>query len=274
MTIQLTHAEIEELLGAYALDAVDGDEAEAIELHLRDCPRCRAEVAEHREVAALLAHGGAAAPDGVWGRILDELEPAPPALRVTVTSETGRAEVAPRPSPAKDDTAAAVVSLGSRRRSVPVRAFVALAVAAALIVAVLGVNNIRQSQRLDRMQTALSDVSLDRVAKNAQIDPAVQAKLTSTDGRLSAKAVVSRDGRGYLIGATALRAAAAGRTYQLWGRVDGTVISLGTFDGRSDVVQFQLGKDRLVGVNAFMVTDEKAPGVPQSKNRPLVIGTV
>jgi hypothetical protein len=273
MTIQLTHTEIEELLGAYALDAVDADEAEAIELHLRDCPRCRAEVAEHREVAALLAHGGSAAPEGVWGRILDELEPAPPALRVTVAPETGRAEVAPRAA-AKDDAVAPVVSLDSRRRSVPVRAFVALSVAAALIVAVLGVNNIRQSQRLDRMQTALSDVSLDRVAKNAQIDPAVQAKLTSTDGRLSAKAVVSRDGRGYLIGASALRAAAAGRTYQLWGRVDGTVISLGTFDGRSDVVQFQLGKDRLVGVNAFMVTDEKSPGVPQSKNRPVVIGTV
>ena len=75
MNVELTHEEIQELLGAFALDAVDGDEAEAIELHLRECPRCRAEVTEQREVAALLAHTGATAPEGVWVRILEELEP-------------------------------------------------------------------------------------------------------------------------------------------------------------------------------------------------------
>ena len=44
MTTPLTHAEIEGLLGAYALDAVDGDEREAVELHLQPAtgpPQCR-----------------------------------------------------------------------------------------------------------------------------------------------------------------------------------------------------------------------------------------
>ena len=40
-----THQEIEELLGAYALDAVDDDERDLVEAHLAGCPRCRAEVA-------------------------------------------------------------------------------------------------------------------------------------------------------------------------------------------------------------------------------------
>ena len=44
-----------ELLAPYALDAVDPDEAELIERHLRECPRCSAEVVEHRETAGALA---------------------------------------------------------------------------------------------------------------------------------------------------------------------------------------------------------------------------
>jgi len=57
----LTHHEIEELLGAYALDAVEPQETLEIEEHLRGCPRCRTEVGQHREMAALLAHAGQAA---------------------------------------------------------------------------------------------------------------------------------------------------------------------------------------------------------------------
>src|SRR5262245_64213668 len=78
-----SHAEIEELLGAYALDAVDPDEREAIEAHLSGCPRCRAEVDAGREVAAGLAQTGAPAPEGVWERIAGAIEgEAPPPLRL------------------------------------------------------------------------------------------------------------------------------------------------------------------------------------------------
>jgi hypothetical protein len=61
----LGHPEVQELLGAYALDALDPGEADAVDLHLRECPRCRAEVEEYRETAAMLAFGGVAAPPGV-----------------------------------------------------------------------------------------------------------------------------------------------------------------------------------------------------------------
>ena len=78
------HDEFSELLGAYALDAVDPDEAQELELHLRTCAVCAQEVAEHREVASLLVHSGSTAPDGVWDRIASELSPPPPALRLTL----------------------------------------------------------------------------------------------------------------------------------------------------------------------------------------------
>ncbi|MGH2872076.1 MAG: zf-HC2 domain-containing protein, partial [Solirubrobacteraceae bacterium] len=53
---QLDHHEIEELLGAYALDAVDPDERAAVDSHLAECLRCRAEVDRHRQIAAGLGN--------------------------------------------------------------------------------------------------------------------------------------------------------------------------------------------------------------------------
>ena len=67
----MTHDEIEEMLGVYALDALDADERQEIDDHLASCPRCRAELAAHREVAALLGNpvgdAAAVAPDAASG---------------------------------------------------------------------------------------------------------------------------------------------------------------------------------------------------------------
>src|SRR3954468_13569720 len=84
MVMNDVYDEFSDLLGAYALDAVDPQEREEIERHLTTCPRCRAEVAEHREVAALLSQSGAPAPDGVWDRIAPVLAPPAPPMRMTV----------------------------------------------------------------------------------------------------------------------------------------------------------------------------------------------
>jgi anti-sigma factor RsiW len=75
--------EIEELLGAYALDAVDPDERRLVEAHLAVCPRCRDELAGHLEVASWMAGGGSRAPEGVWDRIVDALDDAGPAMRLS-----------------------------------------------------------------------------------------------------------------------------------------------------------------------------------------------
>ncbi len=51
-------AELDELLGAYALDAVDADERRRVEDYLAVNPRAAAEVQAHREVATMLAFTG------------------------------------------------------------------------------------------------------------------------------------------------------------------------------------------------------------------------
>jgi len=107
----MAHHEIEELLGAYALDAVDADEARLVEDHLADCPRCRAEVAEHREVAALLTTGSTEpVPDGLWDRIAADLGDTPPPVPIEVAfgqrqAKRTVARTPPSPSPTGCGTA-------------------------------------------------------------------------------------------------------------------------------------------------------------------------
>ena len=74
MTADSDHHQIEALLGAYVLDAVEPDEAARVERHLEGCPRCRAEVDAGREVAGRLGTSARAAgaeplPPGLWDRI-------------------------------------------------------------------------------------------------------------------------------------------------------------------------------------------------------------
>ena len=65
----MMHEQIEELLGAYALDATEPGERREIEAHLAGCPRCRAEVSAHQDMAALLWSAGTEAPVGIWEKI-------------------------------------------------------------------------------------------------------------------------------------------------------------------------------------------------------------
>ena len=213
--MSLTHAEIEELLGAYALDAVDDDEANAVEVHLRQCPRCRDEVAAHRQTAALMAHGGTDAPAGVWDRIAGSLTEVLP----------GVARTLPWAQPPQ------------RRRRMPIVPMLAAGLAAAAaIVVVLGVTIAHQDRRLDRLSLAQS-------ATAALVNPAAHtAHMVSADGSVSVDAVVLPDGRGYVV-RDSLPNLPGDRTYQLWSLETGGPVSLGVLGSSPDVVAFHA--DRL-----------------------------
>jgi hypothetical protein len=247
---RLNHEDIQQLLGAYAIDAVDGDEREAVELHLMECPRCRAEVAEHREAAAFLAHTGVNAPAGLWDRIVGTLEEAPPDLDLArITS-----------LPAHRETR----RVASRRLGAA-----AMAVAAAAAVA-LGVNSVEQSRHIDRLEHALEKNSVDRAAVLAASDPhARRADLKSPDGTRDVKAVVLPDGTGYILAGN-LRPLPADRTYQLWAIVDGQRISAGVLGTEPRTMAFGVAP----GVWGLAITEEKAGGVPISANDPVVSGRV
>ena len=259
------HDQYTDILGAYALDAVEPDEQNQIELHLRTCPRCRAEVAEHREVASYLSQSGASAPEGVWDRIAAELSPPAPPLRLTFSRDDEPAPAAP--------VAAPVVPIGSGRsasRKVRTRTMVAVVSVAACIVAALGVVAVGQTQRLNRVETALEDRSVEDLAHDAMASSELNVKLKGDAG--TAEAVVGGNGQGYLI-MNEFPAPADGDVYQLWGKVDGTILSLGTFGGDTRVVPFSVDPDRVDDIELFAVTQEKAPGVVSSKNDAVIAGT-
>ena len=250
----LAHDEIRELLGAYALHAVEPDEAEAIEQHLEGCPRCRAEVEGHREVASMLGNSGGDAPDGLWDRIASQLEDTPPPMRLDLPE--GPATVTP---------------LAPRRRERSNRFLTAaLGAAAALAIAVLGAQVVRQQQRLDDMESAVEEATLEAAANHAFDDPdALKLQLQSADGEMTARAVVLPDGSGFLV-AHELPALAGDRTYQLWGDTGaGSLVSLGLLGDDPAVVAFEAGTD----LDALAITDEEAGGVVQSRNPAVIAGT-
>jgi len=253
----MTHDEVVELLGAYALDAVDADERAAIEAHLATCARCRAEVAEHREVAALLAHEGGDAPDGLWSRIAGSLDAPPPELRLRPVP----------PSAAAEQAVPAPVAARPSRRSVPRWATAVLAAAAAVLL-VLGVTVVRQGDRIDQLEATATADPLEVAFQAALDDPTTTlVELASPDGSVQLRGAVTADGRGFLR-ASSLPALDDDRTYQLWGAApSGDLVSLGVLGADPGVVAFDAS-----GFELLAVSEEDLPGVVAPTADPVVAG--
>ena len=138
------HRAIQELLGVYALDAVDPETAAMVERHLAECVKCSIEVAQHHEVAGLLANSGGESPAELWDGIATRLDgSAPPSWdRLVSRLEPGDGRADRLVGPAGGDTGpdATVVPLSAGRRHRWVqRGAVLVAAAAAVVAVVLGV---------------------------------------------------------------------------------------------------------------------------------------
>lgn len=235
------HSELQDLLGAYALDAVDPDERATIDEHLDTCPRCRAEVRDHRETVAMLAFTGQDAPSGVWEKLSASLGDVPPPIPLNV---------------ALGSRAADVVDLDERRRrSTRIRA-AGLVAAAAVVISVLA------------LAVSLRDDGGDRARFEAAIAGEPRIALASTDGRHSAHIVVT-DGRGYLFNDN-LPVLADDQVYQLWGRRGAELISLGLLGTDPEQERFVAGDE----FDAYAITIERAGGVVSSEQVPVVAGRV
>jgi len=247
----VTHDELQSLLGAYALDAVEDDEARDVERHLRECPRCRAEVANHRETAALMASVGAEAPAGVWDRISAALDDDP-------LPDT--AALAPGPGSPR----------GRRRLPMRVRVAAALGAAVAAAVAVLSVATVRLDHRVGTLRRTILASPAAQAATAALIDPLHRdVRLTSADGRLAAQVALRLTGEAYLVD-TDLPVLDRGRTYQVWGLAGGRVVSLGLLGATPVFAAFRVEDT----VTQLMVTSEPAGGVPAPDSPVLIQGLI
>jgi anti-sigma-K factor RskA len=231
--------ELDELLGAYALDAVEADERLAIEQYLMVDPRARREVEEHREVATILAWTTMTAPEGLWDRIADNLDEAPPRPRGELASVLSLDR-------ARDDRPA-------RRRWRDLGSW-AVASAAAAVVAVIVVNTLANTGSDE------SPVAAAVAAARADRD-SVTTQLVRADGLVGGEAIIDQDGHGYLIG-DSLPQLPADQTYQLWGVIGEQVISLGVLGHNPEIELFSAGAP----VSQLVVTIEPAGGVVSNGN--------
>jgi anti-sigma-K factor RskA len=244
----VTHDEIQSLLGAYALDAVEPEELSAVEEHIADCPRCQAEVAAHREIAGLLGNVGGSAPEGVWERLAADLEFERPPSRKAPSAH----EVLPF----------------RRKRQPGLPMIAALVAAAAVVIGLLGVSTIRLQHRVDNLRNAVSAGGLGQAAATAVLDPDhTLVRLASADGRINADVVVQPGGDAYLVGGN-LPPIDSGHTYQLWGLANGQVVSLGLLGSDPRLAAFRVEP----GVSRLMVTAEPRGGRPAPDTPVLIQG--
>jgi Anti-sigma-K factor rskA/Putative zinc-finger len=252
----MSHEEVAELLGAYALDAVDPEEAAAIEAHLESCPRCRDELRNHREVTGLLSYAGQEAPAGLWDRVMGEVrgeETAPVSSRPAVIS------------PAE----------GHGRRSGWGRWILPVAAAAALvIVALLAVQVARLQNRTDHLSHELSLMASQPTMANVEAALAAPGArrviLRAATGSASIEAVLLPNGTGYLYDST-LTPLAVRQSYQLWGQSGHDLISYGLIGANpAPVTAFRVGRP----VQALAISAESAGGVVAPTHQPVVSGGV
>jgi anti-sigma factor RsiW len=180
----MTHAEAEELLGAYALDALPAAEARRLEEHLAGCPEHAAAAAELRTTQSLLA------------LTAGDVQP-PPELRQRISHA-----VAANPSQSQTVSGPAPAMVPIRRASrmtrwAPRRAY--LAVAAAVLVS-LGVGGLIGYQL---------SASQQPLAYTFQGDP---TRAPGAEARL----VYFRDRQQAVLTVRGLPRLTAGHVYEIW----------------------------------------------------------
>lgn len=220
LTENSKHEEIQELLGAFALGAVDDGERTVIESHLETCEPCRSELDAHRRLAdALRRHG--------------------PLVSPLASVDSG---------PHASDGDAQTQARSVRRWGVPV--------AVATMVLMLGGLIVRDEIRFQRLESRMERTELLDRAQLAAVDPAAVVATLRTPRNEPVLTVVSRPagGESYAIGGV-LPPLGDGQTYQLWRTGTDGVTAAVALGRRPEAVVFQLP----TGVTGLILTIEQDP---------------
>lgn len=229
-------SDLHALVAPYALDAVDDLDRRRFEAHLLECESCTAQVSGFAAAAAVLAAA--------------KSEPPPPRVRSQILSAVA--------SVPQNRTFG-----GPRRRHLWRRILPALAVAAALVVPVVGATSYVTDQR-DGADAAALAASTSISTVLASPDAATRSKLVAGGG--SIRVVTSTARRAAVVAADQLPPLAKGKTYQIWTLAGGSATSRGTF-ATSTVVT----ADRLGSTDRIAVTVEPAGGSDRPSSLPVAV---
>ena len=278
-SMPMSHVQLQELLGVYALDALDPETAAVVEHHLDECLRCAVEVAQHHEVTGLLANSGGAPPARLWDGIAGRLDGTSGAswdrlsARLEIADIDGGGGIG-----ASDDTEAPstlVPIQAARRRWTSVGAGLVTA-AAALIALVFGLQAHHLKGQVNALQAAPQMSAAERAALASPSTRKVTLAATGEASGVSTPAIIvlTAAGTGFVIddAGDGLPPLPDDRTYQLWGVVGKRAISLGLLGPHPGIVPFSVAGS--ASITAFAITDEVAGGVVTSTNQPVAVGAL
>jgi anti-sigma-K factor RskA len=257
----MTHDEAVELLAPLALDALDSDAQNAVEEHVLTCARCQSELDGLREVASAMGNTFEPLPEGLWTKISSRL----------YEREGADANLVPALMLSDFDTSRAVPIRGQgfTRRAKAIAGTIALAAAAAIIA--LGVSLSSANSQVVRLQLAIASGAKSPVLVALATPGHKVVTLSNAHNDDVAKFVTLPDGRGYLL-SSKLPALSSGDTYQLWGIVNGSPVSIGVMGRSPTLVTFTMASSP--APSALAVSVEPAGG-SSTPARPLVAtGTV
>jgi anti-sigma-K factor RskA len=230
----ISHEAASGLLGAYALDAVDGNELTELEEHLASCPRCRAELDGLREAAGALGNSVEPPPEALWSRIASQLGgpsgddaelPPMPELKMATPREVSPPERSPFRAPSSGRT---------RRSRNKTMLLGAVAVAASAVAVVLGISLVHSQDNVTNLQQSVAHERAAAARTPAEIalhTPGHRVVSLVNDAHVElARFVILPGGRGYLV-SSSLPALQSGQTYQLWRIAGTTPVSLGLLGG-------------------------------------------
>ncbi len=252
----------EELLPAYAIGALDGEDLRALEAHLPGCARCREALRGWQlETEALALAAGP----------IEPAETTRARLLRAIDGEAARSASTPLPAAGRSPLRAAGWWVAAAGLALAVWAGAEQRALREQVTRLRG-ENAAVAARLDQVSSEL-DASRGELARlrlaseilsTPDLRPVVLAGLTDAPSAVG-HSFVNPGERRALFNAYKLPPAPAGKTYQLWFIADGKPVSAGTFDvdaqGHAQLVVESVAPPE--NIQAWAVTVEPAGGVPQ-----------
>ncbi len=252
----------------YALGALDGEELQTFEAHVRTCSVCAAQLDAARHRVALL---GLAAPP---------VSP-PPSVKEALMRKVRAERV---PETLRADRRHEVLRPETRRRFAWLTpALGTAAVFFAALAAVIWIKEVRDSRQIADLQSQLAvaqsrSIQIARAAEDTDnllgMPGTMRVALAQQAGAPSGRAGVLYNAQmGMVMFAAQVAPAPAGKSYQLWiVPATGAPVSLGVFSAADPTVAMSAHVPPGMVAKAFAVTLEPAGGMPQPTGPKVLVG--
>jgi anti-sigma-K factor RskA len=214
----MTHDELRELSGGYALGILDEPERRAFEAHVSTCASCAAEIRDFTAVASALA--------------LDVPQVDPPA---SLRDRVLRAATSPAPRGAVVESIAERRAASEQRRPGRERLFALLSAAAAVIAVALGGYAVSLQRRIAVLEDQVR-VASDRAAQSQQ--QLVQLRAATDQSTQVRQILAAGDLRRIDLAGTKVAPGATGRAF--WSQREGLVVAFANLPATQTGQVYQL----------------------------------